>query len=354
MLRAPSVMIDRRREPRGDDSWLPSFCSPGVVVWTLILAELILLFVCFAPTGAWPPSLSTVALGTVFVQWLCICNLALLCALRPRLLRMPTPPVTAITLGAIALVSTSGSLVAFWFHNLLGIPDLAPTAHAWPFALSVAAMALLVGAAALRYCFVAAQWRKGVAAGARAQFDALQARIRPHFLFNSMNTIAALIRTRPLEAERAVEDLSDLFRAALRDDSRLTNLAEELEIASRYLAIEQLRLGDRLQVRIVADDPPALEVPALCAPTPRRKRGAARDPALAAGRRGRNHAGSHAREAIVIIRNPRPRVASPSRGTGTALDNVRRRLEFHFGGRARMEVDVGADYYEVRLGLPLS
>ncbi len=354
MLRTPSVMIDRRREPRGDDSWLPSFCSPGVVLWTLILAELILLFVCFAPTGAWPPSLSTVALGTVFVQWLCICNLALLCALRPRLLRMPTPPVTAITLGAIALVSTSGSLVAFWFHGLLGIPDLAPTAHAWPFALSVAAMALLVGAAALRYCFVAAQWRKGVAAGARAQFDALQARIRPHFLFNSMNTIAALIRTRPLEAERAVEDLSDLFRAALRDDSRLTNLAEELEIASRYLAIEQLRLGDRLQVRIVADDPPALEVPALVLQP-------LVENAVLHGIQPLPQGGAveitlelTAREAIVIIRNPRPRVASPSRGTGTALDNVRRRLEFHFGGRARMEVDVGADYYAVRLGLPLS
>lgn len=346
-------MNDRRRAPRGDDSWLPNFCSPGVVVWTLILAELILLFVCFAPTGAWPPSLATVALGSLFVQWLSVCNLALLCALRPRLSRMPTTPVTVITLGIIALVSTSGSLVAFWFHGLLGIPDLAPTAHAWPFALSVAAMALLVGAAALRYCFVAAQWRKGVAAGARAQFDALQARIRPHFLFNSMNTIAALIRTRPHDAERAVEDLSDLFRAALRDDARLTTLAEELEIASRYLAIEQLRLGERLHVRIAAAEPPPVEVPALLLQP-------LVENAVLHGIQPLPQGGTveltlerSAREVVIHIRNPRPRTPSPSRGTGTALDNVRRRLDFHFAGRARMEVDVGADYYAVRLGLPL-
>lgn len=346
-------MIDRRRAPRGNDSWLPDFCTPGVVVWTLILAELILLFVCFAPTGAWPPSLATVALGTLFVQWLSICNLALLCALRPRLSRMPTPPVTVITLGVIVVVSTSGSLVAFWFHGLLGIPGLAPTTSAWPFALSVAAMALLVGAAALRYCFVAAQWRNGVAAGARAQFDALQARIRPHFLFNSMNTIAALIRTRPADAERAVEDLSDLFRAALRDDSRLTTLAEELEIASRYLAIEQLRLGERLQVRIAAADPPPVEVPALLLQP-------LVENAVLHGIQPLPQGGTveltlerSAREVVVLVRNPRPRTPSASRGTGTALDNVRRRLDFHFGGRARMEVDVGADYYAVRLGLPL-
>jgi two-component system sensor histidine kinase AlgZ len=347
------VTIDRRRVPRADDSWLPSFCSPGVVVWTLILAELILLFVCFAPTGAWPPSLATVALGTLFVQWLSICNLALLCAMRPRLSRMPTPPVTLIALASVAAVSTSGSLVAFWFHGLLGIPELAPTARAWPFALSVAAMATLVAAAALRYCFVAAQWRKGVAAGARAQFDALQARIRPHFLFNSMNTIAALIRTRPADAERAVEDLSDLFRAALRDDSRLTTLAEELAIAARYLAIEQLRLGDRLQVRLDAVDPPPMEVPPLLLQP-------LVENAVLHGIQPLRDGGTveltlvtSDHEVLISIRNPRPRSPTPSRGTGTALDNVRRRLDFHFAGRARMEVDVGDDYYAVRLALPL-
>ena len=86
-------------------------------------------------------------------------------------------------------------------------------------------------------------------ASARAEADALQARIKPHFLFNSMNTIAGLVRRDPAVAERAVLDLSDLFRAALGAGEGESSLAEEVELAERYLSIEALRLGERLQVR---------------------------------------------------------------------------------------------------------
>ena len=91
--------------------------------------------------------------------------------------------------------------------------------------------------------------RSACSAAAKAQVDALQARIRPHFLFNSMNTIASLIRKRPADAERAVEDLSDLFRAALGARETLGTLGEELDLIGHYLRIESLRLGDRLHRR---------------------------------------------------------------------------------------------------------
>ncbi|MFM1783544.1 MAG: two-component system, LytT family, sensor histidine kinase AlgZ, partial [Pseudomonadota bacterium] len=85
-------------------------------------------------------------------------------------------------------------------------------------------------------------------ANAKASLQALQARINPHFLFNSMNTIAALVRRDPHTAESAIEDLSDLFRAALGDENAEATLAEELQIARQYLAIEQLRLGTWLPI----------------------------------------------------------------------------------------------------------
>ena len=100
------------------------------------------------------------------------------------------------------------------------------------------------------------QWQERVEAASKAQVDALQARIRPHFLFNSMNTIASLIRTRPAEAERTVEDLSDLFRAALGSAETPGTLGEELDLMDHYLRIEKLRLGDRLRVEIEADELP--------------------------------------------------------------------------------------------------
>ena len=151
-------------------------------------------------------------------------------------------------------------------------------------------MVALITALALRYFYVIDRWQAQVGAQARAEADALQARIRPHFLFNSMNMIASLLRRDPEVAERAVLDLSDLFRAALGAGEGNSSLAEEVRLAERYLAIEQLRLGDRLQVvwRKQEPLPWALPMPRLIAAAADRERGAARHLAPARGRRRRN------------------------------------------------------------------
>src|SRR6185437_17106039 len=140
---------------------------------------------------------------------------------------------------------------------------LTPTSSA-RFAIGNTVLAALLGAALLRYFYVLAEWRARLAAVARAQFEALQARIRPHFLFNSMNTVAALVRVDPNAAERTVEDLTELFRAALGSDARPSTLRQELALADRYLDIEQLRLGERLRVeRDLEDLPAGMEMPSL-------------------------------------------------------------------------------------------
>ena len=116
----------------------------------------------------------------------------------------------------------------------------------------------------MRLIYLQHQERLHQEVGATARIQALQARIRPHFLFNSMNTIAALIRTQPEHAEEAVEDLSELFRASLNDASHLVTLENEFETAKRYLQIEHLRLGDRLRMEWDIDELPMnTPVPAL-------------------------------------------------------------------------------------------
>ncbi len=107
---------------------------------------------------------------------------------------------------------------------------------------SVLAVAL-VGVALLRYLFIRAQWRAQVLAQSEARVQALQARIRPHFLFNSLNTIASLIPEEPLSAERAIEDLADLFRGSMRRADSLISLSEELDLARRYLQMEATQAG---------------------------------------------------------------------------------------------------------------
>ena len=309
-------------------------------------------FILLAPVGRWPPSLEQLALGTLYVQWLCVLNLAVLCTLRGRLISVPTPLASIAILVTVAVTTIAGAGIAAWFQALLSLDVLPPATSSFAFAASSAAMAVLVMALALRYAYVAAQWRQGVAATARAQFDALQARIRPHFLFNSMNTIAALVRTRPAEAESAVEDLSDLFRAALRDDSRPSTLAEDLELAQRYLAIEKLRLGDRLSVEAHLDAAPDIETPPLLLQPLVENAVVHGIEALPQGGTIRLSLIRGSETTDIEVRNPKPREPRRSRGSGTALDNVRRRLGYHFGDRAHMEVEEGADYYAVRIRLP--
>src|SRR5205823_11868422 len=107
------------------------------------------------------------------------------------------------------------------------------------FALRNVWIGLVVTGLALRYFYVAHEWRRSVELRAAARVHALQARIRPHFLFNSMNTIAALTRSNPARAESAVQDLADLFRATLSDKRDTITLAEELEVARTYQRMER-------------------------------------------------------------------------------------------------------------------
>ena len=114
----------------------------------------------------------------------------------------------------------------------------------------------MVTALALRYFYVTHEWRHNVELQAKARVHALQARIRPHFLFNSMNTIAALTRSNPARAEEAVQDLAELFRANLNEKRSQIPLAEEIDVARTYQRMEQLRLGDRLRVDWKVDSLP--------------------------------------------------------------------------------------------------
>jgi two-component system sensor histidine kinase AlgZ len=192
-----------------------------------------------------------------------------------------------------------------------------------------------------------------VRAEGKARFEALQARIRPHFLFNSMNTIISLIRTRPAEAENAAENLSDLFRAALGADNAPSTLGHELELVRHYLEIEQLRLGDRLRVEFdVAALPDDLHVPALLLQPLIENAVYHGIEQMTGGTISIR--GTRADGMIRIdIRNPRPPAGERGPGRhGVALANTRSRIEYHFGRRGGLDIDAGADFFACCVRLP--
>jgi len=302
--------------------------------------------------------LSEFARISVVMQWLGLTSAALLCVSRPKLARMTTPIATtsALALVLVNILVLSAAIVWFgrWLgggENTLGIfPD-----EIAPFALRNAGVALIVTALLLRYFFVTHQWRLHVVAEARSRIDALQARIRPHFLFNSMNTIASLTRSDPGRAEEAVEDLADLFRATLSDAGRLLSLKEELELSRIYQRIEMLRLGDRLSVKWnVAELPMRAQVPGLTIQP-------LLENAIYHGIEPLDGGGTvvidgrYDGEMIEIsVGNPR----SPSneneahRGHRIAMDNIRERLKLAFGGRGTLDVDSTDGHYRVTVRFP--
>ncbi len=257
--------------------------------------------------------------------------------------------------GAVTFVSEC----IYWFGRAwdaqLGAPSgLFPTEHA-AFLLPNVAIGAIVGGLALRYFYVANEWRRSVEIEARARFRALQARIRPHFLFNSMNTIAALTRSDPARAEAAIEDLSDLFRVALAESRPEISLREEIEIARIYQRIEQLRLGSRLQVHWDVDSlPPNAMVPGLLLqPLLENAIGHGIEP-LPQG--GVVTIVGRAADGMISLEVANPvsmRARSTRPGNRMALDNIRQRLELVFHGQATVSVNDRGDAYHVTLRFPL-
>jgi two-component system sensor histidine kinase AlgZ len=257
-----------------------------------------------------------------------------------------------------ALVSEAALFVGGSFGTLedIGLPvTMFPREH-WPFLLRNEGICVIVAAMLLRYFYVTHEWQRHVRAEARSRIEALQARIRPHFLFNSLNTIASLTRSDPPRAEEAVEDLADLFRATLRDSHSPLRLKEEFELTRVYQRIEEVRLGERLKVRWdVADLPMRAFVPGLTVQP-------LLENAIYHGIESLDRGGTVTVSGRVVAGNIEIVVTNPvaaSRGDGNerpgnriALDNIRQRLALAYDQAATLTIDQPPGEYRVTIRFP--
>lgn len=340
--------------------WLPELCTLPRLAVMLGLAELVVIVLALSPDGAAHWSAGHFLSASALALWQAVAVTALLCVMRAPLSRLPQRlgALCAIGVaGAVAIVS-AGALHALYAATGLRIGG---GVGFWRFTLGSAAVAMLISALALRYFYVSDRWAAQVSASARAEADALQARIRPHFLFNSMNLIASLLHSAPQVAERAVLDLSDLFRAALGAGEDNSTLAQEVELAQRYLSIESLRLGERLSVRWERTEPLPWELVlprlvlqpmvenAVLHGISRLPEGGAVEIAL----RVQGHL------LHIGVRNPAPepgRVPAPlvGRGAGHAQRSIAHRLSYRFGNQARVTGFWEQGYYACELAIPLA
>lgn len=338
--------------------WMPEFCRLPRLAAMCGLALLVVVVLALAPDGSRHWTVGELLSASGFALWLALAVSIALCLLRTALSRLPIMLGSLAAVGLSAVIAVIGAGI---IHALYAVLDdqFTQAIGFWRFTLGSAATTALISALALRHFYVSDRWSAQVQANARAEADALQARIRPHFLFNSMNLIAGLIRRDAGVAERAVLDLSDLFRAALGAGEGDSSLAEECELAERYLSIESLRLGDRLQVRWERDESLPWQLP-----MPRLVVQPLVENAVLHGISRLPEGGTiELRLACadgmlsLLIRNPAPDPQAPtlslSRGTGHAQNSIAHRLAWRFGPAARMTSGWSEGYYECRIAVPV-
>ncbi len=340
MTEIPTAQNRDRRQtnaPPASD-FLPDLCAPQAVLLLVLVAELLALLLAVTRTGLAQISWEVLALVSFQVQWVVLVSAVLLCRLRPYLRRWNPLRAGATSYGLVLVVtlvfSIAGQLlIRSYFNQPL-------TLDYWQLAGNLLTAAILAGIG-LRYLYLQQQLRNQQRAELQARIQALQSRIRPHFLFNSMNSIASLIAVDPASAERAVEDLAILFRASLAEPA-LIPLERELELCRGYLDIEQLRLGDRLRVNWRLEDlPRGITIPSmLLQPLLENAVFHGVEPSTGGGEIDIQITRAD-QQLVIRIDNPLPPPSLHQRRSHNrmALDNIRHRLQAHYGQAARLSED---------------
>ena len=350
-------MLRQALRGSAESFYLPDFCASRAALGIVVIVELTAIVLSLARSGGAIDFWADLARTSLFLLWVGLVCAALLCWSRGRLERLTVARGSAVVLllltAAIAAISAAAYLIGHSYPAVAaGTTALFPS-RLMPFVLGNVAIGFVIVAVALRYFYVTHQWRRNIEMRAAARVHALQARIRPHFLFNSMNTIASLTRSDPVLAEQAVQDLADLFRASLGDQRQTISLAEELEVARTYQRIEELRLGPRLHVSWDVERLPAdARVPGLLLqPLLENAIYHGIEPRPEGGIVG--IVGEVTGDLItIVVRNPVDERESEREGNRLALANIRERLALLYGELALVKAGRFGREYIVTLRFP--
>ncbi len=320
---------------------LPNFCQLGVNLRIALTVEAALVASVVARVADFDAFREQFIALSALAQPALLLTLLALCA-AGRWLRLLS---YRAGVGATLLLGVAAPVLATWGLNpLLGGARPAPLA--W-----TAVLALLLGAGLLAYFNLRARALSPAITEARLQ--ALQARIRPHFLFNSLNAVLSLVRSDPRRAERALENMADLFRALMRNASHLALLEDEVALTRAYLELEQLRMGDRLRVAWHVDKMPgeALIPSLVIQPLVENAVYHGIEPMPDGGEISLNIYRS-ADKVHVVVRNPVTPDARPHKGNRIALANIRERLMLHFDLDAQLKLEPLGAVYQVHIVIP--
>ena len=228
--------------------FLPDFCNVRTLFIVVLLGELLASFLALTNSIHVAQRFTDLALYSLFIQWAILSCASVLCLCKNYLSRLPEFWLVSASYVLTLVIAFIVTELVWWTYYVNADKADANIMGHGNFLFQCLGISAIFSGLILRYFYVKHQWQNQIALEATARLQALQSRIRPHFFFNCMNTIASLTRSDPKLAEQALEDMTDIFRAYLQESDRAWTVSEEVTLCRHYLRIELLRLGDRLQV----------------------------------------------------------------------------------------------------------
>lgn len=356
-------MIKPVKHETGKGDFLPDLCAVHAVFFLILVGELLAFAFVIVNRGIEDFNWLFFGSMSFLVQWVILSSAATICPLRPWFKHQNSFVAGTISFTIVMLYTLLFTIIGAWLN--IDVITLSSICN------NLVVAAIFAGLV-LRYFYLQQQLHNREQAELRSRIQAMQSRIRPHFLFNSMNSIASLIAIEPDAAEKMVVDLAELFRKSLSEPA-LVPITDEIKLCEKFVSIEKIRLGERLNVEWDIDlqgaNPtiPSLTLQPLIEnainhgiqPLPG---GGTVHVHVSFAEQSKVRASDAAHGArpghvCIIIKNPIDRALRDARGAqgnGMALKNIEHRLEAHFGPTAKMVLEQGEHEFRTELHYPTS
>ena len=355
----PTSKLSGREVPQ-EYAFLPNFCHGWMIFNVAVIAEMLAIVITLVSRQIFATPLQDLMYISILVQWIAITNIAALCYARKYLNRLPNIRALAMAYLLMLCITWFVGEASLWLLWSIGkITSPHPEWHTY-FHIQNLSVSAIVTALALRYFLAKHELKQRASSEAKAKLQALQSRIRPHFVFNSLNIIASLTRSDPPKAEEAIEDMADLFRMMLNEDENLVPVKKEIEVARKYINLESLRLDNRLHVDWDIGKFPRKAIMPVLTLQPLLENAIHHgiEPLPEGGvisiRLWEQNDNIHIRVANPVVRvKSSSKVKYPRGSHEQALENIKQRFHSHYGDAASLETFRENDQYIVNVKLPI-
>lgn len=342
-----------------ETDFLPDFCKGWVILNVAIIAEMLAFVITLVTRriSLWGAEnlLMDLFIISIFIQWIALASVAALCLARKYLNRLPNIRALIMAYLLLLCITFLVSELAIWLLWFAGRIDTPRPEWYGYFHIQNLLVSAIVNALALRYFLAKHELKLRTLSEARAKMQALQSRIRPHFVFNSLNIIASLTRSEPTKAETSIEDMADLFRMMLNKNENLVPVKNEIEVAKKYLGLETLRLDSRLTVDWDIGKFPRRAIMPVLTLQPLLENAIHHgiEPLPRGGTIGIKLWEENDKIHIRVV-NPFPQIKSRQRTTtqSKSLENIRQRFQAHYGEAATLHTSEENDQFIVTVVLP--